>query len=261
MTNVKNLSELTTQLVHHLETKKELGLLPDYLWMKGDSPKVSSPMPKTESKKLSLEEKKKLLEQLEAKVAVCTLCRLHETRTQTVFGTGNPDAKIMFVGEAPGRDEDLQGKPFVGRAGQLLTKIIEAMGLKRDDVYIANIVKSRPPENRKPAEDEMEACSPYLFEQIRIIQPQFIVCLGNVPAQTLLVTKETITKLRGKFSNWPSPIIREAFHLQIPENSIQIIATFHPAYLLRNPEMKKPVWEDMKLVMKEMKKQAFSNQL
>ncbi len=258
MVNPENQNELIQQLIYSLESKKDSGIFPEYLWIPEktvtSSPSLIPMKQKKGEKTLNRSEKENLLNQLRAKVAACTLCRLHSTRTQTVFGSGNPDAKILFVGEAPGKDEDLQGEPFVGRAGQLLTKIIEAMGLKREEVYIANIVKSRPPENRKPAEDEMEACSPYLFEQIRIIQPKFIVCLGNVPAQTLLMTKETITKIRGKFFDWPSATIQKTLHLEIPEDSIQLISTFHPAYLLRNPEMKKPVWEDMKLVMAELKK-------
>jgi DNA polymerase len=160
----------------------------------------------------------------------------------------------MFIGEGPGRDEDLQGEPFVGRAGQLLTKIIEAMGLKRSDVYIANVVKCRPPENRNPAPDEVATCSPFLLEQIEIIRPKIIVCLGNFAAQTILSTPQTITGLRGRLHRWPSTIQQAVLHTKIPAESIQVMPTYHPAYLLRNPNMKKPVWEDMKIVMGELGK-------
>jgi DNA polymerase len=167
----------------------------------------------------------------------CTRCKLHPHRTQIVFGVGNPAAKLVFVGEAPGADEDAQGEPFVGRAGQLLTKIIEAMGLKRGDVYICNILKCRPPGNRTPEADEILACSPFLLQQLRAIGPQFICALGGPAAQTLLQTKEPISKLRGRFHDY---------------HGIPLLPTFHPAYLLRNPSEKKTVWEDMKLLMRQM---------
>ena len=153
-------------------------------------------------------------------------------RTHLVFGVGNPQAKLMFVGEGPGRDEDLQGEPFVGRAGQLLTDIItKGMGLKREDVYIANVVKCRPPENRNPEPDEVAACEPFLKKQIDLIRPKIIVGLGKFAVQTLLQSKVPITKVRG---NWHS------YH------GIKLMPTFHPAYLLRNPADKKLVWEDIK---------------
>ena len=164
----------------------------------------------------------------------CRRCRLCEKRTNVVFGVGNPRARLMFVGEGPGADEDAQGEPFVGRAGQLLTKIIEAMQLGRPDVYIANIVKCRPPENRTPLPDEVSTCSPFLLRQIASIRPRVIVCLGTPAAQTLLGTRETITRMRGVF--------REV-------GGIKVMPTFHPAYLLRNPAAKREVWEDMKQVM------------
>ena len=165
----------------------------------------------------------------------CRKCGLCKGRTNLVFGVGNPEAELMFIGEGPGRDEDLQGIPFVGRAGQLLTKIIEAMKFKREDVYIANIVKCRPPENRNPSEDEALACIPYLLKQVEIISPKVIVCLGSVAVSYFLNTDEKITQVRGKFREW---------------NGIPVMPTFHPAFLLRNPNMKKPVWEDMQEVMK-----------
>ncbi|HEX9428284.1 MAG TPA: uracil-DNA glycosylase family protein [Candidatus Polarisedimenticolia bacterium] len=164
----------------------------------------------------------------------CRRCRLCEGRTQIVFGVGDPRARLMFVGEGPGADEDRQGEPFVGRAGQLLTRIIESMGLRRQEVYIANVVKCRPPENRTPLPDETGICSPFLLRQIMAIHPRVIVCLGTPAAQTLLGTRATITRLRGVFKE---------------VRGIRIMPTFHPAYLLRNPAAKKEVWEDMKKVI------------
>jgi DNA polymerase len=164
----------------------------------------------------------------------CTRCKLHALgRKQIVFGVGNPDADLMFVGEAPGGDEDIQGIPFVGRAGQLLTKIIEAIGLTRDDVYIANVIKCRPPGNRNPEQDEVETCEPFLFKQIDVIKPKVIVALGKFGAQTLLRTLDPISRLRGRVFNY---------------RGAKLVPTFHPAYLLRNPSSKREVWEDMKLV-------------
>ena len=165
----------------------------------------------------------------------CSRCRLCTGRKSIVFGVGDPNAQLMFIGEGPGADEDEQGIPFVGRAGQLLTKIIEAMGLSREKVYIANIVKCRPPQNRAPLPDEVASCIPFLIRQARIIAPKVIVCLGSTAAQNLLGTDEKITKLRGHFTQW---------------QEIPVMPTYHPAFLLRNPNMKKPVWEDMQLVMK-----------
>jgi len=175
---------------------------------------------------------------LEKMVSTCVKCKLSQGRTQTVFGTGNTKADIMFVGEGPGRDEDLQGKPFVGRAGQLLTKIIQAMGFERSDVYIANIVKCRPPNNRGPLPDEVESCTPYLLKQIELIKPKIIVALGSYAARFLLKTETPISKLRGEFFD---------FH------GAKLLPTFHPAFLLRNPNMKRPVWEDMQKVIKYCK--------
>jgi DNA polymerase len=164
----------------------------------------------------------------------CTRCKLHtQGRKQIVFGVGNPNADLMFVGEAPGGDEDVQGIPFVGRAGQLLTKIIEAIDLKRDEVYIANVIKCRPPGNRNPEQDEVETCEPFLFRQIDIIQPKVIVALGTFAARALLRTLDPISRLRGRVFDY---------------RGAKLIPTFHPAYLLRNPASKREVWEDMKLV-------------
>jgi DNA polymerase len=166
----------------------------------------------------------------------CRRCKLWSTRTNLVFGEGNPKAELMFIGEGPGADEDASGRPFVGRAGQLLTKMIEAIDLKREDVYIANVVKSRPPGNRAPERDEVEACIPYLFRQIAAIKPKLIVALGNPAMQSLLDTKVGITRMRGQFQPFP----RIA--------GIQVLPTFHPAYLLRSPDKKREAWEDLKKV-------------
>jgi len=180
----------------------------------------------------------KSLEELRAEIGDCRLCKLCSGRTHVVFGVGNPNARLMFVGEGPGRDEDLQGEPFVGRAGQLLTDIItKGMGLKREDVYIANVVKCRPPENRNPEPDEVASCEPFLRKQIDLVRPEVIVALGKFAVQTLLQSKVPISRLRG---NWHS------YH------GIRLMPTFHPAYLLRNPGDKKLVWEDIKKVIKEM---------
>jgi uracil-DNA glycosylase len=166
--------------------------------------------------------------------AACTRCKLCTLgRSQIVFGVGHPRAPLMFVGEAPGEDEDKKGEPFVGRAGQLLTKIIEAIGLTRDQVYIANVIKCRPPGNRNPEPDEVASCEPFLFRQIDVIQPKVIVPLGKFAAQSLLRTMDPITRLRGR---------------QFEYRGAVLIPTFHPAYLLRNPSAKREVWEDMKKV-------------
>lgn len=177
------------------------------------------------------------LERIRAEIGDCKRCKLCKTRRNIVFGAGNPDAELMFVGEGPGADEDEQGLPFVGRAGQLLTKIIEAMKLTRNDVYIANCVKCRPPNNRNPEPDELETCMPFLMKQIEAVDPRIIVCLGGVAAKDMLRTDVPISKLRGKLVEW---------------NGRKLMPTFHPAFLLRNPEMKRPVWEDMQAVMREL---------
>lgn len=179
------------------------------------------------------------LEELRAEIGDCQRCKLCSGRTNIVFGVGNPQAKLMFIGEGPGRDEDLQGEPFVGRAGQLLTDIItKGMGLKREDVYIANVVKCRPPENRNPEPEEVAACEPFLKKQIDLVRPDIIVGLGKFAVQTLLQSKAPISKLRGKWHSY---------------HGIKLMPTFHPAYLLRNPSDKKLVWEDIKKVIKEMR--------
>ena len=179
------------------------------------------------------------LEKLYQEVVDCRQCPLYKTRTNPVFGQGNPKAKLVFVGEAPGREEDLRGEPFVGRAGELLTKIIEAMGLKRKDVYICNILKCRPPQNRNPLPSEIIACQDYLRAQLELINPRVICCMGKFACQTLLNQDIPITKLRGKFVDF---------------RGIKVMPTFHPAYLLRNPSAKRLVWQDMQKIMKELKK-------
>jgi DNA polymerase len=172
------------------------------------------------------------LQSIRDDIGDCTRCKLCKLgRKQIVFGVGNPNADLMFVGEAPGRDEDIQGVPFVGRAGQKLTQIIEAIGLKREDVYIANVIKCRPPENRNPEPDEVEACEQFLFRQVDVIKPKVIVALGTFAARSLLKSDAPISRLRGRVYDY---------------RGAKLIPTFHPAYLLRNPSCRREVWEDMK---------------
>ena len=177
------------------------------------------------------------LARLEASVRNCQVCRLHEGRRQVVFGTGNPDADLVFVGEAPGHEEDVQGEPFVGRAGQLLTRIIQAIGLSREDVYILNVIKCRPPQNRNPLPDEVAACRPLIDKQLACLKPRVICALGTFAAQALLRSDERISRLRGRFHRMGDILVRP---------------TFHPAYLLRNPQEKRKVWEDMQDVQREL---------
>jgi DNA polymerase len=219
----QELREIVGQVRAHLERQQELGL--DRTALRWPQPAAPAPAARP------------TLEQVRTALGECTRCKLHTTRTQIVFGVGNPKARLVFVGEAPGADEDAQGEPFVGRAGQLLTKIIEAMGLRREDVYICNIIKCRPPNNRTPESDEIVACQPFLLEQLRAIEPQFICALGGPAAQTLLQTKEPISRLRGRFHDY---------------HGIPLLPTFHPAFLLRNPSEKKTVWEDMKLLLRHL---------
>jgi uracil-DNA glycosylase family 4 len=174
------------------------------------------------------------LEDIRADLGECTRCRLHKTRTKIVFGVGNPKAELVFVGEGPGHDEDVQGEPFVGRAGKLLTQMIEAMSLRREDVYICNVVKCRPPENRLPEKDEIVTCSPFLLRQLAAIQPKVICCLGACAAQTMLATNQGISRFRGEWFDF---------------RGSKLIATYHPAYLLRNPPAKSEVWKDLQKVM------------
>ena len=177
------------------------------------------------------------LDGIKADLLNCQRCKLHKTRQHIVFGSGNPNARLVFIGEAPGGDEDRQGEPFVGAAGRLLTKIIEAIQLSRDQVYICNIIKCRPPNNRNPESDEIGACFGFLKRQLDAVKPEFICTLGKFAAQVLLKTEVPISKLRGRFYDY---------------NGIRLLPTYHPAFLLRNPEQKRDVWEDMKLLMKAM---------
>lgn len=183
-------------------------------------------------------ERSAALDVIRREVAACTLCtELATTRTQTVFGVGNPRPRLVFMGEAPGADEDRQGEPFVGRAGQLLNKIIEACTMRREDVYILNTLKCRPPGNRNPAPQEADSCRGFLDRQLQVLQPEYICCLGAVAAQNLLRTPESIGRLRGRFHDY---------------NGIRVLCTYHPAYLLRNPAAKKDCWQDMQILLAAM---------
>lgn len=254
MDNNKELLKLLDEIKSNLAFQKEMGLSSILV---DESKKVVSSNIVQEVKKpkeLNLEEKNIIriadqpdifdlgknesLEEIKEELGDCTRCKLHNDRNNIVFGEGNPKARLVFVGEGPGRDEDMQGRPFVGRAGKLLTKIIQAMGLERKDVYICNVVKCRPPNNRNPEPDEVASCEPFLFKQIRSIKPEIIVCLGSVATSLLLKTKNIkMADLRGTFHQF---------------GDSKLMVTYHPAALLRNPNFKKPVWEDMKLVMKEL---------
>jgi len=227
-----------THLKQHLEFAAELGVAGisrDPAWRRRPvDPEASAPAPASARLTFSKTAADALVA-VRTEIGDCTRCKLHaQGRKQIVFGVGNPEADLMFVGEAPGADEDAQGIPFVGRAGQLLTKIIEAIGLKREDVYIANVIKCRPPGNRNPEQDEVDTCEPFLFQQIDIIKPKAIVALGTFAARALLRTLDPISRLRGRVYDY---------------RGAKLVPTFHPAYLLRNPASKREVWEDMKVVM------------
>jgi DNA polymerase len=212
----QTLGQLIVQLKGHLRYQKDLGI--HTLLSQG-------------------KRKERLtLDAIRQELGECTRCRLHEGRNHLVFGAGNPHAALVFVGEGPGREEDLQGKPFVGRAGELLTRIIEAIELTREEVYIANIVKCRPPHNRDPKPDEIQTCLPFLLKQLEAIKPRIICCLGTFAAQTLLGTEERISSLRGRFHDY---------------KGTKLMPTYHPAFLLRNPQFKRDVWEDMKMIKEE----------
>ncbi|MCZ6670144.1 MAG: uracil-DNA glycosylase [Acidobacteria bacterium] len=177
------------------------------------------------------------LEEIRIDLGDCTRCPLHQGRKQIVFGEGNSSADLVFVGEGPGRDEDLQGRPFVGRAGQLLDRILQAMGLRREEVYIANMVKCRPPGNRVPQKTEIDTCVPFLMRQLQAIRPRIVCTMGSVASQTLLEIQTPISRIRGKFHE---------------RHGLLILPTFHPAYLLRNPEKKREVWIDMKVILAKL---------
>ena len=216
------------QLTEHLRFFEELGgdgVSRDPVWRRR-----APEMPDSAASRATAVE---TLDAIRSDLGECTRCVLHAGRTMLVFGVGNPDADLVFVGEAPGRDEDLQGVPFVGRAGQLLTKIIASIGLTRDEVYIANVVKCRPPGNRNPEPGEVQTCEPFLFRQLDVIRPTVVVALGAFAIHTLLGTDQAISRLRGQIFEY---------------RGAKLVATFHPAYLLRSPDRKRDVWEDMKKV-------------
>jgi uracil-DNA glycosylase len=231
------------QLAEHLRFAAELGVAGvsrDRTWRTRtapvDRPQVHEPRADQTGIVPLFRSPAEALVDVRNEIGDCTRCRLHsQGRTQIVFGVGNPQADLMFVGEAPGADEDVQGIPFVGRAGQLLTRIIEAIGLTRDDVYIANVIKCRPPGNRNPEQDEVNTCEPFLYRQIDIIKPKVIVALGTFAAKALLQSTDPISRLRGRTYDY---------------RGAKLIPTFHPAYLLRNPSSKREVWEDMKVARK-----------
>ena len=229
------------QLTEHLRFFEELGVegvSRDPIWRRRavvipNSAVPSSPGDAPEAEGAAHETAPDTLAQIRGDLGECTRCPLHSGRRTLVFGAGNPDADLVFVGEAPGRDEDQQGLPFVGRAGQLLTKIIASIGLTRDEVYIANVVKCRPPGNRNPELDEVQTCEPFLFRQLDVIRPRVVVALGAFAVRTLLRTDQAISRVRGQVY---------AFR------GATLVPTFHPAFLLRSPDRKRDVWEDMKKV-------------
>jgi len=210
--------EIIDDLRSYLEYIKEMGIT-DIPTSESNSGSVLSPT----------------LEEIRRELGDCRRCKLHRTRRTIVFGEGNKNAKLMIIGEGPGYEEDVQGKPFVGKAGQLLTKILHSIHFQREEVYITNIIKCRPPQNRNPEPNEIQSCYPFLIKQIHAIQPQIICALGTFAAQTLLKTDAKITNLRGRFYEFAG---------------IKLLPTYHPAYLLRNPERKREVWEDMKQISK-----------
>lgn len=217
------ITEIIADLKSYLEYLKGMGIsgLPASEKRPGE---VSQSLPPT-------------LDEVRKELGDCRRCKLHRTRRTLVFGEGNERAKLMLIGEGPGYDEDVQGRPFVGRAGQLLTKILQSIHLQREEVYITNIIKCRPPQNRNPEPDEIQSCHPFLLNQIGAIQPQIICALGTFAAQTLLKTDVKITALRGRFHDFAG---------------IKVLPTYHPAFLLRNPERKREVWEDMKRISEWM---------
>lgn len=215
----QRIQEIITDLKTYLEYLKGMGI--DSLFVPGEASQEVSPS------------NVQTLDEIRGELGDCRRCKLHRTRRTIVFGEGNEKAKLMFIGEGPGYDEDVQGRPFVGKAGQLLTKIIQSIHLQREEVYITNIIKCRPPQNRNPEPDEIQSCHPFLQKQIQSIQPKMICALGTFAAQTLLSTGAKITSLRGR-----------VFEL----SGIKVLPTYHPAFLLRNPERKREVWEDMKQI-------------
>jgi uracil-DNA glycosylase len=235
-------TDLSRQLAEHLQFYADLGVAGvsrDRTWRTRGQSQPSAGTTQADSSSEPLVQIARSSDEALAAIradigADCSRCKLHGLgRRQIVFGVGNPNADLMFVGEAPGADEDIQGIPFVGRAGQLLTKIIEAINLRREDVYIANVIKCRPPENRNPEPDEVETCEPFLFRQIDVIKPKVIVALGTFATRALLRTQDPISRLRGRVYDF---------------RGAKLIPTFHPAFLLRSPDRKRDVWDDMKKV-------------
>ena len=228
-----------SELSEHLRFYEELGvngISRDPKWQRrerAESPDVPAAAPAPDVVPVTIARSSiEALATIREDIGECTRCKLHtQGRTQIVFGVGNPSADVMFVGEAPGADEDAQGVPFVGRAGQLLTKMIEAMGFRRDDVYIANVLKCRPPGNRNPEPDEIATCEPYLFRQLASVEPKVVIALGAFAARTLLKTDEPISRLRGRVFDY---------------RGAKLIPTFHPSFLLRSPGYKREAWDDLK---------------
>ena len=221
---------------------RELGI--DDFYRRSAPGDAGVPTPETQAKEETpgdattvpavIQDKVEALKAIREDIGDCTRCALHRRRTHIVFGVGNVNADIMFVGEGPGADEDLQGEPFVGRAGQLLNNMISAMGLRREAVYIANVVKCRPPQNRTPEKEECDTCSPFLFRQIEVVKPRMIIALGAVAAKNLLTINDTMTNLRGRIYDY---------------RGTKLVVTYHPAYLLRDPRQKKEAWKDLQMVM------------
>ncbi len=227
--NNDSLNKIVRDIKSFIELEKEAGLNEVILKPVLKSPVKTDPFQECYFKK----DQGEALKELEEAVISCTECALSQSRRNPVFGEGSPSAALMFIGEAPGLQEDIQARPFVGKAGTLLTKIIEAIGLKREDVYIANCLKCRPPQNRNPLPLEIVACREFFMKQIKIINPRVICCLGKFASQTVLMSEDSISRMRGKFYNF---------------ENIKVMPTFHPAYLLRNPQEKRLVWEDMKKI-------------
>lgn len=239
--------ELEKQLSAHVEYYREMGIYDFYRQRVPERTRTEEPIAKEESDPVAgseslldaappvIQDKPAALKVIREDIGDCTRCRLHKGRKNIVFGVGNVNAEIMFVGEGPGADEDEQGEPFVGRAGQLLNNMISAMGLRRQDVYIANVVKCRPPGNRTPEKDECDTCGPFLLRQIEVIRPKVVVALGAVAAKYLLAINDSMSNLRGRWYEF---------------KGARLAVTYHPAYLLRDPKQKKEAWKDLQMVMK-----------
>jgi len=237
-------AETKKQLLARVDYYREMGIYDFYRQPVTEAAQMEESIPVVATRSSSplfdsslpvIEDKLSALRAISDDIGDCTRCRLHKGRKNIVFGVGNVNADIMFVGEGPGADEDEQGEPFVGRAGQLLNNMIAAMGLKRSDVYIANVVKCRPPGNRTPEKDECETCGPFLLRQIEVIRPKVIVALGAVAAKYLLAINDSMANLRGRWYDFKGS---------------RLVVTYHPAYLLRDPRQKKEAWKDLQMVMK-----------